>query len=267
MNWLHRRQRLRPSGLRHFLRAEYGNFLLAHIRSRLASGVVYQSEFSRAWWERVYGETHVPSAVVYNGVDLDQYTPQGDHQRPDDCCRLLLVEGSLMGGYEAGLAAAVGLAEGLAAQLERVELMIVGRVADSIQAEWTARTRVPIHWVGLAPRERIPEIDRSSHLLYSSDINAACPNSVVEALACGLPVASFDTGALPELLAGDAGRIVPYGGDPWKLEPPDVPALATAALEIYKHQERFRQTARALAEALFGLDRMVDGYLQALGVL
>ena len=53
-----------------------------------------------------------------------------------------------------------------------------------------------------SPRERIPELDRSAHLLYSADLNAACPKSVIEALACGLPVVAFDTGALPELVQG-----------------------------------------------------------------
>ena len=45
------------------------------------------------------------------------------------------------------------------------------------------------------------------------------PNSVIEALACGLPVVSFDTGALPELVTPGAGRVVAYGGDPWRLDP------------------------------------------------
>ncbi len=67
-----------------------------------------------------------------------------------------------------------------------------------------------------------PEIDRSAHMLFSADLNAACPNSVIEAMACGLPVAGFDTGALNELIVGDAGRLVPYGGDPWRLEKPDI---------------------------------------------
>jgi glycosyltransferase involved in cell wall biosynthesis len=174
------------------------------------------------------------------------------------------VEGSLGGGYDTGLTTAVRLAELLAEKDLPIELMIVGRVAADLQAAARARSRVPLLWAGTVPRERIPFLDRSAHLLYSADLNAACPNSVIEALACGLPVAAFDTGALPELVSGDAGRVVPYGGDPWKLEPPDVPALAAAAAGILADGPRFRSAARARAEAAFGLDRMIERYLDVL---
>ena len=72
--------------------------------------------------------------------------------------------------------------------------------------------RVPILWAGTVSRERIPEIDRSAHLLFSADLHPACPNSVIEAMACGLPVVAFDTGALNELVLGDSGRTCPL----WK---------------------------------------------------
>jgi glycosyltransferase involved in cell wall biosynthesis len=280
MNWVHRLRQhdgARRTGLRHALRAEYGNLVLALIRSRLAQRIVYQSEFSRGWWERLHGKTQTPNTVIYNGVDLDQYTPAGPHQRPADRFRLLLVEGSLMGGYETGLEVAVQVAENIAQRLKtpqnhshsremtgEVELMVVGRVASEIQQRWQKKSPLPVLWAGLQPGAGIPEIDRSAHLLYSADVNAACPNSVIEALACGLPVAAFDTGALTELVVGDAGRIAAYGGDPWQLDPPNVPALAEAALEILEDQERFRLAARRRAEAAFGLDLMVDGYLQIL---
>jgi glycosyltransferase involved in cell wall biosynthesis len=270
MNWLHRQRR---TGLRHFIRSGTGNWLLATIRSRLAHTIVYQSEFSRGWWERVYGPTPAAYSVIYNAVDLTQFTPHGAHTRPEGKCRILLVEGSLMGGYEYGLEAAAGLAGGLAgledfaysrSYPEGVELMVAGRVAPEVSARWQARSPVPIQWAGLLPAQAIPALDRSAHLLYSADINAACPNAVIEALACGLPVLAFDTGALPELVEGGAGRVVPYGGDPWKLDPPDLPALTQAALDILVNLDDYRAAARRRAEDLFGLDRMLDAYIKVL---
>jgi glycosyltransferase involved in cell wall biosynthesis len=268
MNWMHH---VHPTGLRRYLRAEYGNFILSVIRSRLATRIVYQSQFALEWWERAYLPAPAPHAVIYNGVDLKVYTPDGPHQRPPDCFRLLLVEGNLGGGYEHGLATAVMLAEQLAGfhQLP-IELMVVGRVPPHVQEIWTRHSRVQIRWTGQVARSHIPELDRSAHLLYSADVNAACPNSVIEALACGLPVLAFDTGALPELVPNGpaathrAGRIVAYGGNPWHLDPPDHIGLARAAADILADQASFRPAARAHAEEVFGLDKMTDQYLDAL---
>lgn len=294
MNWLHRvRGRSadgRPShrvSVRYFLRAEYGNWLLALIRKRLAGHIVYQSDFSKNWWDRVYGLAKSGSTVIYNGVDLSSYHPgggqseQGGQGPPQDSWRVLLVEGSLMGGYEMGIETAVQLGTKLGqllklpeniSYLRPVEIRIVGKVAPEVQLNWEVALEnkagveiVPkIEWMGLVRREEIPALDRSAHLLYSSDLNAACPNSVIEALACGLPVAAFDTGALPELVQAGSGQIVPYGGNPWRLEPADVPKLAESALDILQNQAVYRQAARRRAESAFGLDAMVENYLKVL---
>ena len=262
MNWLHR---LRRTGARHYLRAEYGNAILRLIRSRIATKIVYQSDFARDWWEREHGPTRVPAWVIYNGVDLELYNPNGLHSRPEHAWRVLLVEGRLAGGYEVGLETAVGLVQRMQAFRSRpVELVVAGEVAPSLQMYWQNQAHISIRFMGQVAPEQIPEVDRSAHLLYSADIHAACPNSVVEALACGLPVAAFDTGALSELVTQDAGKIVPYGGDPWRLDPPDLESLASASLEILVEQDRFRPAARARAEATLGLDRMVEAYLEVL---
>ena len=210
-----------------------------------------------------FGQERVATSVIHNGVDLSVFTPDGSPERPTDHFRLLLVEGSLQGGYESGLETALGLAERLA-ESRPVELKVVGRVSPELQSVMQSKSRLPILWAGLVPNEQIPGLDRSAHLLYSADLNAACPNSVIEALACGLPVAAFGTGALPELVTGDSGCLVPYGGDPWKLDRPDVPALANAAVEILQNQAHYRAAARQRAEEAFGLDQMVERYLDVL---
>ena len=263
MNWIHRRRR---TGVRHYLRAERANALLAFIRARLATHVVYQSRFAKRWWERVYGRTRVPSSVVHNGVDLDRYSPRGPGERPADRWRLLVVEGRLGGGYEVGLEHALGVAEGLEGQLHRpIELMVAGETPAWVRQQVMRRARVPIHWAGAVPADEIPALDRSAHLLFAADVNPACPNTVIEALACGLPVGAFDTGAIPELVDEESGAVVAYGGDPWKLDPPDIPALVAAMTAVLEELGRYQVGARRRAEASFGLERMVEGYLACLG--
>lgn len=261
MNWLHRRL---PTGMLHWLRAERGNRLLAHIRKRIATRVVYQSEFVEGWWQREHG-SGPQGRVIYNGVDLELFNPSGDEKPPTDRVRILMVEGSLLGGYEFGLESAVALCEQLREkQNSKVELVVAGKVDEKQKNKWKAKSHLQIDWVGVLPNDQIPALNRSAHMLYSSDLNAACPNSVIEALACGLPVLACDTGALKELVTPQAGRVVPYGGDPWKLDPPNVSALADAASEILSQQGGLRAGARARAEDAFGLDRMVEAYIEAL---
>lgn len=263
MNWIHR---VRKTGLKHYLRAEYGNYILQTIRTRLAGAIIYQSEFSRTWWEHTRGPIRARSTVILNGVDLAQFTPEGPSDRPVDRWRILMVEGALAGGYEVGLENAVSMVKKLAGLgVDRpVELVVVGKAAPDLRAKWESTSPVRVTFAGQVPNEDIPRLDRSAHLLYSADINAACPNVVVEALACGLPVIAFDTGALGELVPASAGQIVPYGGDPWKLAPPDVDGLAQAAARVLHAGESLRQGARRQAEAALGLDRMVSAYLDYL---
>jgi glycosyltransferase involved in cell wall biosynthesis len=260
LNWIHRHV---GTGWRHYLRAELNNLLLRTIRSGLADHVVYQSNFAQGWWDRVYGKAAVESSVVYNAVPLDIYTPNGAQDRPQDRMVVLMVEGNLSGGYEVGLEMGVELARRLQQHHDlKVELHIAGNATEEVRSRWDPSMHPFVQWLGLVPIEKIPFLDRSAHLLYSSDPNPACPNAVIEALACGLPVVAFDTGALKEIVSKDAGKLAKYGGDPWSLEKPDMDALVDAATEVLKDQSRFREGARARAVEQFGLDRMVEGYLQ-----
>src|SRR3990170_1808559 len=188
MNWIHRRRR---TGLRHFLRAEANNLLLRLTRSRLADVVVYQSEFVRDWWEGMYGATTGRSAVIRNGVPLETYSPQGPARERSKAVRLVVLEGAIGGGYEIGLEWAAALARGLAeARGDPVEMMVAGKLRGSSRVPGSS-DGAQVDWLGEIPPESVPELLRSGDLLYSADVNPACPNSVIESLACGLPVVAL----------------------------------------------------------------------------
>ncbi len=263
MNWLHRRLK---TGVKHYLRSETANMMLALSRRYLASRMIYQSRFSQEWWQRVHGDLAKPSQVILNGTDLQTFTPQGPERPPQDHVRVQVVEGHLVGGTAIGLEYAVQFALALEKQCkQRVELVVAGDVSD--EAREKVHLQFPHAWVdysGPVPRRMIPGLHRAAHLFYSADLNPACPNAVIESLACGDPVVAFDTGALKELVSGDAGRVAPFGGDPWNLDPPDFDGLAKASLDILADPGHFRSAARGLAESTLGVEKMAEAYLSVL---
>ncbi len=263
MNWLHRKL---PTGLKHFLRAEANNWILAAIRSRLADCIVYQSQFSRDWWMQTHGASRAQGTVIYNGVDLNAFSPEGPDKRPSDAFRVLLVEGHLGGTMASGLKNAAELVSALGNNSSRRwELMVAGDVPQATRERIAAGyPGLNIAWAGIVPRDRVPDLDRSAHVLFSADLNAACPNSVIEALACGLPVAAYATGALAEMVPPGAGYVAPYGSNHWKLEPPVVAPLAEGVRRICLDQVAYRAGARARAEEMFDIRKIVSDYLEIL---
>ncbi|GAP22560.1 glycosyltransferase family 4 protein [Leptolinea tardivitalis] len=262
MNWIHRKLRVAPD---YYVRCEINNLLLRYIRKNLADRIVYQSQFASKWWQTVCGTTRAPSSVAYNGVDLNEFSPAGSEELPSDIYRLLMVEAHIGGGYERGLDTAVKLTQLLNQQMDKpVRLTVAGSVPEHLKTYWSRQSGGQVDWAGVVPGNQIASLDRSAHLLFSADLNAACPNAVIEALACGLPVLAYATGSLPEIITGNSGLVVPYGSNYWNLENPDIAGLAKGAAEILLNQDKFRQPARQRAEEAFGISRMVDQYTSIL---
>jgi glycosyltransferase involved in cell wall biosynthesis len=240
---------------------EIRNLIMRLIRASMADHIVYQSRFAKDWWERTYGKPEKGTSIIYNGADLAQFSPDGPrYQSKADIC-IISVEGT-QGADPFDIAIQVG--RSLEERGRKVELLMFGTPWNNAQSQLG---KYPfINFMGTIANSQLPYFYRGATFYLSTDIIAACPNSVIEALACGTPVLGYKAGVLPEML-GDrsAGRCIECDGDPWKGESPaNLEGMVNAALEIAKNTEPFRVAARRLAEERYGLDQMVDAYMEVL---
>lgn len=258
VNWLHR---CLPVGPKEYVLSEVRNLTMRLVRSSLADHIVYQSRFVQDWWAAKFGPQSAPSTVIYNGVDLAQFDPSGPRYESPVALCLMSVEGT-QGADPFDIAISLGRA--LEQRDRRLEVLMFGDVWPRTRSRFGEYPFV--NFKGSVPNAELPIFYRGASLFVATDIiTAGCPNSVIEALACGVPVLGYDVGVFPELVPTSAGRPVKCHGNPWSVQPPgNLDGLAEAALQLVEGGDAFRQSARRVARERFGLDQMVDGYMRVL---
>ena len=255
-NWVHRHVNF---GARSYTLAEMRNLLMRFIRAQAADAVIYQSHFVETWWNEAYGVAPSPIHIIYNGVDLTLFTPQGEASQPTAPISILSVEGSQWDKNSV----AVELADLLNGAGHSAEVHLFGKPFPGMVEHLAQFPFVRFH--GHTPNAKLPFYYRGATFAVLSDVIAACPNSAIEALACGTPLLGYRAGVSPDMVTEEAGRLVECHGDPWKMEPLGNHAgLMAAAIEIVTQRERFGRAARQLAEARYDAERMVDAYYAVL---
>lgn len=252
-NWLHLKKNL---GLKIFYINEIRNLLMQIIRSFFASHIIYQSEFVENWWIKKGWRTNAKKHIIHNGVNLKQFTPLNGLER-EAKIDLLIVEGTV--DYSPY---AVDLLNGL--QKELIEksyfnsLKIFGKFKVKEEQQ---RLEKGIRYEGYVDRKDLPSIYKDA-IYLSLDVNAACPNTVIEALSSGIPVVGYDTGALKELVPDEVGSVVGYGGNPWKLDTPNLDNLIKGALKVLNNWEEYSKNARLYAEKHYDIGDVTGKYIE-----
>jgi glycosyltransferase involved in cell wall biosynthesis len=137
---------------------------------------------------------------------------------------------------------------------EKIELLIFGQYQPSDAKQWPC----PVHWLGPVRDDHIMA------LIYSAaDVMAVpsrqdnLPNTAVEANACGIPVAAFNIGGLPD--------IVQQQKNGWLAPAFDTDQLAQGILWLLEDQERWyvlSQASRQLAVERYSPEVIVAQYLE-----
>lgn len=226
----------------------------------LADVVIYQSQWGKEQMDRYLQRRTDHYAVIYNGVDLKRFSPT--LQRPVGLPVLGTV-GMLRYSYRLKTFFEVSK------QLEVPHrLLIVGSLDGEAAKVMTRYRNDPqvgprITYQPYVPPEQLPDFYRQMSLLIHSVSGDACPNVVVEALACGVPVVAPHFGGTAELV-GVGGCI--FDAEPWTYDDRFVEAMTEATIKALTSQKELAQLARQRAEEALGSEQMVTCYLGALGL-
>jgi glycosyltransferase involved in cell wall biosynthesis len=223
-----------------------------------ADHVLYQSEFSKLSADTFLGEPSGTWEVLYNAVDVNQFTPA---LTPSPSGPVILLGGDQTQAYR--LEVALRTFAVVAAAEPEARLLVSGRIISSPDALLDElRLHERVEFTGRYAQSEGPELMRRAHLLLHTKVKDPCPSTVVEAMACGLPVVYPASGGTPELVGEEAGIGVAHP-DTWeKDEPPTPDALADAVGKVLADYDRYASAARRRAVERFALDPWLDRHVE-----
>jgi glycosyltransferase involved in cell wall biosynthesis len=206
-------------------------------RARLlleADHVVYQSEFCKLAADRFYGECPGSSEIVYNPVDVRAFTPAPERPRRP---LTLLLGGNQYQRYR--LERALETIALVRRERPDARLLIAGAVTFAPDAERVTRELVSrlgledaVELLGPYTQADAPDVVRRADILLHTKYNDPCPTTVLEGMACGLPVVYSASGGTPELVGSFAGVGVDAPLDWERDHPSDPEELARAVIAV-----------------------------------
>jgi sugar transferase (PEP-CTERM/EpsH1 system associated) len=212
---------------------------------------------------------HVPPAKVsqlYNGVDTKLFHPASGGREPLPCSGFAPADAFVIGtvGRMQAVKDQLTLARAFVLLLQmapharqRLRLLMVGdgplraQVADILNQADVSK----LAWLA-GERDDVPQIMRALDLFVLPSLAEGISNTILEAMASGLPVVATAVGGNSELVEeGRTGTLVPKS---------DPQAMAQAMLRYYTDAsecQRQGREARSDAERLFSIGTMVSSYL------
>jgi sugar transferase (PEP-CTERM/EpsH1 system associated) len=211
----------------------------------------------------------VPPAKVtqlYNGVDTERFHPTRDGREPLPAQDFASSDAFVIGTVgrmqpvkdQLTLARAFVLLLQMAPRTGRSPRLVMvgdGPLREHVAAILNQAGAGKFAWLA-GERDDVPRLMRGLDLFVLPSLAEGISNTVLEAMASGLPVVATAVGGNPELVAdGRTGTLVP---------PADPQAMAQAMLGYCTDADECRRQgreARISAERDFSMTAMVDGYL------
>jgi len=156
--------------------------------------IIFQSRYSRTECFTMLGEIDKSKyKIIYNGTDKAVFYPAD--KKFDRNKIIFTATGSFR---NRDMIEPVVWALDLLVERYNIEFRVIGPILSKEVKKYTNRPY--IRCLGGMNKKEISRQLQETDILIHCQLNPACPNSVIEAVSCGVPVVGFDTGAMKEIL-------------------------------------------------------------------
>lgn len=206
---------------------------------RESRAVVTVSNFNKAYLEDVTESAREKVVRIYNGIDLERFAPNGVGAPPPFTilCVARLVE-------KKGIPYLVAACKKLVDRKIAFRCWIVGkgRMRPELERQIKSlKLRRFVQLLGPHTQEEVLQRYRAAHVLVLPCVTGpdgnrdGLPVSIVEALACGLPVVTTPTTGIPEVVQNEHNGLL--------VEPGDADALAKAIERLASDSDLYSRLA------------------------
>lgn len=201
---------------------------------RLSMARAHATIVPSAFLAGVFAVHRMPCQIVPNVVDLCHFCP-GPRASP---AGVVLVARQLEALYDNASALRAFALVCRARPGARLVVCGTGPESDRLhQLAGQLGIAGAVEFIGRVERQDMPALYRRCDVVLNSSLADNMPNSLLEALACRVPVVSTDVGGIPFLLKDRENALL--------VPPGDAPAMARALLAILEDPDRARQLADA----------------------
>jgi len=186
-------------------------------------------------------------AVIPNGVDLDRFYPAEKNEKKKSASSVILTLSRI--DNKKGLEYAIESMTKIHTKFPTAKLMIVGDGEYRSELEKLVEKNMlsaTVEFPGLIPNSEVPAYLRNADLFLLPSLYEGLPLTLLEAMACGLPIISTPVSIAPEIIATwKNGYIIPF-------KSPD--AISESVIDLLSNPDKRRQCSensyRAAKETL-----------------